>query len=108
MAYWGYKINEQFDKAYEFEYPLYRKATTLLSYLRRINPNFHWKKCEIDTLRIAEDLASVDLKITSKSVIHMSNIPRQELELKDVMVTEQWIRVDGSWYHVPKDFELAK
>ncbi len=108
MAYWGYKISEQFDKAYEFEYPLYKKSTTLLSYLRHLNPNYHWKKCEIDAVRIAEDLASVDLKITSKAAIHSPTMPRTELEFKDVMATEQWVRVDGTWYHVPKDFELAK
>src|ERR1700690_3299340 len=47
MAYWGYKINEEFDKAYEFEYPLYRKTENAVNYIRHFNPNFHWRKCEI-------------------------------------------------------------
>lgn len=108
MAYWGYKINEEFDKAYEFEYPLYKKSTTMVSYLRHLNPNFHWRKCEIDAVRIAEDVATVDLKMTNQVALHTHKSPRSEFEFKDVVVKEQWIKVDGIWYHVPKNFKQAK
>lgn len=108
MAYWGHKINEEFDKAYEFEYPLYKKSVNAVNYIRHFNPNFHWRKCEIDAVKIAEDMAYVDMKMTNEVVIHAAKIPKTEVELKDVIVNEQWIKVDGTWYHVPKNFKQAK
>ncbi len=100
MAYWNYKIKQEFDKSYEYEYPLFRKQVNMINYIR----GFHtgkagWAGARIEEVHVQGDTATVDMKIMIKIFVSSS----KNLE-HEGFVKEKWVKVDGIWYHIPQDF----
>jgi len=104
-AYWAHNIKETFDKSYEYEYPLYRKNVSMVEYLRNINNSVQWTKVEISRIAIENGTADVtiimDTKIKALPIVTKS---KGGADLRGLQKTEKWIKVEGSWYHVPKSF----
>ena len=105
--YWGYICRQQFDKAYEFEYPVYRKKYTLMDYIRRFRPDVKWKSAAIENIEIKNDTAMMKVKVDTEVKMAVSRLPKR-IEIKEqVVLNEKWIKVDGVWYHVPQSFNGA-
>ena len=101
VAYWNHKIEQEFDKSYEYEYPLYRKATSMVNYIRVFNiGKASWTRATVDRIDVQGDNATVDMKVGINIMVSSSN----KLE-PEVFIKEKWVKVDnGIWYHVPSKF----
>lgn len=101
--YWGYKVEEKFDKSYEFEYPVYRKNVSMSNYIRGFRPSMKWTKAEVQTIAIEDDAAEVTVKVDIKVDMVVPRIPKPvQHENKGMELRERWVKIDGLWYHVPK------
>lgn len=100
MAYWSYKVNQEFDKSYEYEAPFFRNTTSLVKYIRSFKSGrLEWKGAEVKSLKIDGSSAIIDLKISIRLDLGSSSKIEHEVPLK-----EKWVRVDGTWYNVPQKF----
>lgn len=100
MAYWSYKVNQEFDKSYEYEAPFFRNTTSLVKYIRSFKSGrLEWKGAEVKSLKIDGSSAIIDLKISIRLDLGPSSKIEHEVPLK-----EKWVRVDGTWYNVPQKF----
>ena len=101
-AYWGHMCRQEFDKAYEFEYPVYKKLVSSMDYIRRFRPNVKWTKAVIEKIQIENDTAVMEVMVDADISVTVPKTPKK-FEIKpQVRLNEQWIKVDGAWYHVPK------
>jgi len=97
MTYWNYKINQDFDKSYVYEHPLYRKQVNMVNYIRGFNPEVvKWTAAKVEDIKMDGPSAKVGLKITVK--VRLPSIKSGE---DDSWVKEEWQKVDNVWYHVP-------
>jgi len=98
IAYWNHKIREEFDKSYEYEYPLYRKQVSLVKYIKGFKTDvIRWKAVNVKDININDDEAVVGMYINMD--VKVPGIRRIE---RDSLVKEKWVRVEGIWYHVPE------
>jgi hypothetical protein len=98
IAYWNHKIREEFDKSYEYEYPLYRKQVSLVKYIKGFKTDvIRWKAVNVKDININDDEAIVGMYINID--VKVPGIRRIE---RDSLVKEKWVRVEGIWYHVPE------
>ncbi len=103
-AYWGHMCRQEFDKAYDFEYPLYKKTVSLVEYIRRFRPNVTWNNPVIENVRIEDGTASMEVKVETDIKMTTPKAAKR-IEARPVaVINEKWIKVDGVWYHVPKKF----
>jgi hypothetical protein len=101
MAYWNYKIKNEFDKSYEYEYPLFRKQVSMINYMKSFGTTgrAEWSGAEIGRIDVQGDNATVDTKIMMKIAVSSSKNFEHEGFIK-----EKWVKVDEVWYHVPRKF----
>jgi hypothetical protein len=98
MAYWNYKINEEFDKSYGYEEPSYRKNVNLTSYIGSIHSAaLKWKSVEIKAIKKQAETADVDMKVRVQLILPQFE-SRREVQM-DAQLTDRWVKVDGAWYH---------
>jgi hypothetical protein len=96
MEYWNHKVNEEFDKSYEYEDPLFRKTYTMVNYIRSFGAGrAKWVGARIQGITMEGDTAKVSLMIKLKLVVSSSGSVSPES-----MFEEKWTKVDGIWYHV--------
>jgi hypothetical protein len=99
-TYWEYKINQEFDKSYEFEAPIYRKKVNLVNYIRGFNINLvRWNGAMIDNIKVESDSAMIDMNLRVKV-----NLPGIKTNEYNSLIKEKWVKVDGMWYHIPAEF----
>ena len=97
MAYWNDKINQDFDKSYGYEHPLYRKQVNMANYIRGFNTEVvQWTAAKVEEIKMDGPSARVGLKITVKV-----RLPRIKTGEDDSWIKEDWRKVDDVWYHVP-------
>ena len=95
--YWDYKVKEEFDKMYEYEYSLYRKQVSLTKYIKSFNTTrAKWMDASVKEIKIEDSNADVAMKVR----VLIYNSPRN-IE-QDVVVNEKWSKVEGKWYHIPQ------
>lgn len=99
MAYWNHRINREFEKMYPYEDPLFRKRISLVAYIRQYgNPAMSYTSFEIHDIKLKDgDNAEVMLKAGVRL-----KVPGTRAFEHDTDLTEQWVMIDGEWYHVPK------
>lgn len=103
MAYWGSRVEEKFDKSYEYEYPQYRKTVNLVNYLRGFQPTVRWTAYKIEKIARKDDAAEVTLSVDLHVNLRFSKVPKpMESDTKGVMFNERWVKIEGVWYHVPQ------
>ncbi len=101
MAYWNHKIEQEFDKSYEFEDPFYRKSVSMVNYIKSFRPEIvKWMAVEIDNIKIEDNSAVVNLKLR-----HKVNLPGIKNIERTSFIEEQWVKLNGIWYHVPQKGE---
>ena len=104
--YWGHVCRQEFDKAYEFEYPVYRKAVSAVNYIRRFRPNVTWIKATIEKIEVESENETAMMTVIVETDINM-RVPKiaKKVEISPkVALNEKWVKVDGVWYHVPPQF----
>ena len=101
-AYWTYKVRGDFERAYKFEYPLYRKKVTLERYLQRHNAPF----IKYNGFEIVKMQQGGDGSFNVKLKVNVSlKAPGSKSFLHDTFLMEKWMKTDGQWFHVPRVFK---
>jgi len=95
--YWEFMIKGEIDKSYGYEEPFYRKTVNMTNHIKSINTvSARWKRAEIKTIKIKDDMAEVYLMLRIEMMFPKENIGKIEQEMP---LTDKWISVDGIWYH---------
>ena len=95
VSYWDYRIKGDLDKSYGYEDPLYRKAVTLVQYIRRSNDIIDVKAVKVGKVALENDTAQVDLDMQVEVHAPGARPLKTQIQRK-----EKWGKVDGIWYHV--------
>lgn len=96
VAYWGHKVNREFVKAYEYEYNPEHK--TLERYvLMHSNPAIGFKSFNVESIVINKEDGSADVGLTIVPSLKVPGVRPFEIPKT---ITERWVRVKESWYHV--------
>jgi hypothetical protein len=99
--FWNYRKKLELDKCYYYEYPLLRKKISLVQYIKSFNTELiQWKEFDIRDITIF-DRNTAEVKLNIIVLVKMPMVKRFEDETE---VTEKWIKVDGTWYHVSEGF----
>jgi hypothetical protein len=97
----NYRKKLELDKCYYYEYPLLRKKISLVQYIKSFNTELiQWKEFDIRDITIF-DRNTAEVKLNIIVLVKMPMVKRFEDETE---VTEKWIKVDGTWYHVSEGF----
>ncbi len=108
MTYCTYRTEGDFVKSYEFEDPFSRKKMNLSNYIKRMSGGgVQWIKAEISEMELKEDTAKVSLNVKVKGGIGGNMLLGKKTFEHDSRIEEQWIRVDGLWYHVLRKMNLG-
>lgn len=100
MAYWNHKIKQEFDKSYEYEYPI--KGITRSRYISRLDsPLIRYKDFSIKSIiKLSDDTAEVEMDI-----LPVLKAPGAKPFEHKTTIKEKWVKWNGLWYHVfQKDF----
>ena len=92
--YWEFKADLQFKSAYDLEAPHTRYQLTLEKYL-----NLHRKARKLNSVLLLnvdefDDMVEIRLKTEFNSGV------AKKINNNFRIVTERWVKIDGSWYHV--------
>ncbi len=101
LEYWNLVNSEDTIKAYEFEYPVYRKKISVNQYVKRFSPFKHYREINVSDIRFqpGEETADVRMEV----LLEINSPAGQGSFVKRVEFTDRWIKVDNNlWYHVPK------
>ncbi len=98
MLYWDYRIKEEYEKSYQLEFPLFRKETTLATYIRYLsNPTIKYSGYKVNEIEKTDtDTATV----TGTVSVGLKPFGAKPL-VTDSTLSERWVRVSGEWFHVP-------
>lgn len=94
-ARWAALVAGDFDRAYEFETPAYRKIYTAQQFRARFGRDLRWKQARVVEIELRRpEVATVAVEIEYS--IFASGRGMMEDKTVD---TETWLRVDGQWWH---------
>jgi hypothetical protein len=94
-ARWAALIAGDFDRAYEFQTPAYRKIYTAQQFRARFGEALRWKQARVVEIALKQpEVATVAVEVE----YGFSVSGRGMMEDK-VVDTETWLRVDGQWWH---------
>ncbi len=102
-AYWQHKINKEFDKAYEFTTPGYKKLISKEAFMLTLSTaKLEWKGMKIDKKQCEKpDLCVVRMLIKYKYKFHLGGFAKQDMEV-ETPLSEKWILSNNTWYVVQK------
>lgn len=101
---WAAVIENDLDKAYEYFSPGYREIEDLQSYKIRIATakiHMKWNSASYKSANCeSEDICNVQIDVE-----YTYTFPRRSMGSSTVNSTlnENWIKVNGDWYMVPKE-----
>lgn len=101
---WKAVIENDLEKAYQYFSPGYKEIESLLSYRNRIATakiHMNWKEAQFKSATCeSEDLCKVQVSIS-----YTYTFPRRSMGNVDAdsVSVENWIKIKGDWYLVPKD-----
>lgn len=100
-AFWNYRKKLELDKCYYYEYPLLRKKISLVQYIKSFNTELiQWKDFDIINITFF-DSNTAEVKL---NVIVQVKMPMVKKFDDETEITEKWVKVDGTWYHVSKRY----
>ncbi len=97
---WEALVHKDFEAAYSFTSPSYRKLYSLNTFKGRFGGNVNWQR--IEAVKI--DFKGSDAAIVSFD-LHFVYYPQQAekpLSMK-THIQESWVRADGQWWYVVED-----
>jgi uncharacterized protein YchJ len=100
--YWKYRIKGDAERAYQCEVPAFREKVSILQYANRFKL-IKYLDAEVQEIEVKGGEASSSSKLTY--VIFLRAITGKKL---NKLEKEKWVKVKGTWYHVPEDFEMMK
>ena len=106
-AYWQHKINKEFDKAYEFTSPAYKRLNSKQAFIiLMINNKLQWQDMKIVKKQCKRpDLCLVKMSIKYKYKFKGLGTGGAETEV-ETPLSERWIMKDNVWYVTVKQSNL--
>jgi len=97
--YWQAVINKNFDKAYELEYPVFRKVVPKTNYIKAgINTKAVYVGAEPVEINLNKNQDEALVKMALLVKFHVPGIKADKIKIQK---KEKWIKVNDNWYHVP-------
>ncbi|WP_299880733.1 hypothetical protein [uncultured Cocleimonas sp.] len=92
---WNALINKDWEKAYSYQSPNYRKAYSKEDFRNSFGQAVKWEKIKLlSTTNASESIADVNLELTVFFYDGDMKIPNS--------FTERWQKIDGIWWHFKK------
>ncbi len=96
---WEALLNKDWEKAYSFELPEYRKTHDLSKYKRRYGSSIQWKHVSITSVDIQEDQKTADV---SGELTYQIIVPGPGGKVQSTTpFKERWVKKDSEWWFTP-------
>jgi len=95
MAYWNHRIKGEFDKAYNYENPSFRKNVKLTDYIKALASGINWLEVKVKEVQIKDNQATVSLEI--RYAFMAGYVPKGGLKRE---INDYWQWIKGDWYHL--------
>lgn len=97
---WEALLNKDWEKAYSFELPEYRKTHDLSKYKRRYGSSIQWKHVTIKSVDIQEDQKTADV---SGELTYQFVAPGAGGGMVETMtsIKERWLKKESEWWFIP-------
>jgi len=98
---WNALVSGEIETAYSLLSPGYREAVTIEAYRNRLAArSVEWTGGEfLELSNCAEDTCEVKVNVGFKAYSPAPGVSEYEGEQE---LIEQWIKIGGDWFHVPK------
>lgn len=100
VARWDALIKKDFETAYSFTSPAYRKLYTLNSFKSKFGNKVTWKRIEVVGVDFKGDNAAI-VGIILHFVYYTTQMDKP-LDMK-TYIQEPWVREDGQWWYLMKE-----
>ena len=100
VAKWDALIKKDFEAAYSFTSPAYRKLYTLNSFKSKFGNKAAWKRIEVIGVDFKGDNAAI-VGIILHFVYYTTQMDKP-LDMK-THIQESWVREDGQWWYLMKE-----
>jgi hypothetical protein len=100
--YWDMMIEltpQSVEKVYRYESPSFREKVSFAEYIHRFRTR-KYLTAEIKGIEIEGNKAQVSLFLTYR--VALPNIPKNLPKSED----EKWIKVEGTWFHIPGEWVM--
>lgn len=92
---WGALVKRDFTTAYSYETPEYRKETSAKRFGAHFGAQARWHMATVSEVRYdRSDEATVSIALDFSF-----DLPTDETARTTSFIKEQWVRVDGTWWH---------
>ena len=98
---WDALMEQNFDQAYEFFSPAYRKLFPLEHYLKTTGSSVNWLSVKIKDIQFDDKRAKVKLVLEFQLVFPMGAGEDFGQISKDI--GEVWLWIDGAWWYTTDD-----
>lgn len=95
---WAALVKEDYDAAYAMLSPGFRAKVTPKAYRSRFQGLTDWKEAEVRGVSCEEDTCTVKVYAAYR-FLGTAKFPAMDSEYGG---EETWVRLDGQWWHVPK------
>jgi hypothetical protein len=102
--YWGYYLNmnmKNLENAYRMEAPAYREQVSIIAYANQFKMIRH-----LDANVLKAEVEGKKGK-TEVTYSYRIGLPRIDKKLTNTEI-ENWVKVEGIWYHIPKAFQMPE
>jgi len=97
---WAALIRRDFETAYSFTSPEYRRLFSLKDFMSSFGSKVGWQRVEVVDINIkGGDAAAVGVNLY---FVYYDAQTKKPLDMK-TYVQESWVLVDGQWWYVVKD-----
>lgn len=94
-ARWDALIERDFEEAYKFNSPEYRKIYTLKDYKGDFGTKVRWTGADVVSTSVEGNSATVRIQIAYKTAM-----PDGRVVDASRYLSEKWVRKDGNWWYV--------
>lgn len=95
---WDALVARNFELAYTFETPSYRKVYTAEQFKRKFGTRVAWLGARVNTVKeLGNGVAEVMIKLRFKAAVP---IPGMEAVQDETNLKEKWVQEEGTWFHV--------
>lgn len=101
--FWDLQINvnaKNAEKIYQYEAPAYREKVSYAEYVNRFKL-IRYLEADVKQIEIEGNKGKVTVISTYQMVF-----PEMRGKKLTNMEPENWVKVEGAWYHIPKAFDL--
>jgi hypothetical protein len=101
--YWNLLINpdpKNAEKLYLFEAPSFREKVAFVEYANRFRST-RYLEANVEAVKIEGQKGNVT--VTASYVMFFPNVSKKKLTNTAM---DRWVRVDGTWYHIPREWVM--